>query len=74
MIALKNVIKRHVTFEKISLNHTYYFFKYIKNIDITLLNINKILCFSVLDMIVEFVFQVENEHYLQIHINECEYE
>ena len=30
-----------ITFEKINLNHTYYFFKDIKNIDRNLLNINK---------------------------------
>ena len=41
MIALKNVIKGHMTFEKINLNHAYYFFKVIKNIDPNLLNLNK---------------------------------
>ena len=41
MIALKNVIKGHITFEKINLNHSYYFFKDIKNIDPNLLNISK---------------------------------
>ena len=35
------------------------------------LSLNKILCFSVLDIIVESVFQI---YYPQIHINECEYE
>ena len=30
-----------IAFGKINLNHTYYFFKYIKNIDTNLLNINK---------------------------------
>ena len=35
--------------------------------------VNKILCFSGLDIIVESVFQIENEYYPQIHINECEY-
>ena len=38
------------------------------------LSLNKILCFSVLDIIVESVFQIESEYYPQIHINECEYE
>ena len=38
------------------------------------LTLDKILCFSVLDIIVESVFQIENECYQQIHINECEYE
>ena len=38
------------------------------------LPLNKILCFSVLDIIVESVSQIKNEYYLQIHINECEYE
>ena len=41
MIVPRSVIKGHITFEKISLNHTYYFFKYIKNIDLHLLNLNK---------------------------------
>ena len=41
MIALRNVIKDHITFEKINLNHSYYFFKDITNIDTNLLNINK---------------------------------
>ena len=35
---------------------------------------NKILCFSVLNIVVESVFQIENKNYPQIHINECEYE
>ena len=39
MIVLKSF--GHRTFEKISLNHTYYFFRDIKNIDPNLLNINK---------------------------------
>ena len=38
------------------------------------LPLNKMLCFSVLDVIVESVFQIENEYYPQIHINECEHE
>ena len=38
------------------------------------LSLNKILCFPVLDIIVESVFQIENEYYPQIHINEREYE
>ena len=37
------------------------------------LPLNKILCFSDLDIIVESVFQIENEYYPQIQINECEY-
>ena len=41
MIALKNIIKGHITFEKVNLNHSYYFFKDIKNIDLNFLNINK---------------------------------
>ena len=41
MIALRNAIKDHIIFEKINLNHSYYFFKEIKNIDTNLLNINK---------------------------------
>ena len=38
------------------------------------LSLNKILCFSVLNILCESVFQIENEYYPQIHINECEYE
>ena len=38
------------------------------------LALNKILCFSLLDIIVESVFQIQNEYYPQIHINACEYE
>ena len=38
------------------------------------LPLNKILCFSVLDVIVESVFQIENECYPQIDMIECEYE
>ena len=41
MISLKNVIKGHTTFEKINLNHSYYFFDNIENIDPCLLSINK---------------------------------
>ena len=38
------------------------------------LSLDKILCFPDLNIIVESVFQIENEYYPQIHINECEYE
>ena len=38
------------------------------------LPLDKILCFPDLNMIVESVFQIENEYYPQIQINECEYE
>ena len=38
------------------------------------LPLNKILCFSELNIIVESVFQIKNECYAQIHISECEYE
>ena len=38
------------------------------------LPLNKILCFCVLNILYEFVFQIQNEYYPQIHINECEYE
>ena len=41
MIALKDIIGGHITFEKINLDHTYYFFDDIKNIDLNLLTINK---------------------------------
>ena len=41
MIAPKHVIIGHKTFEKINLNHTYYFFDDIKNIDPNLQSINK---------------------------------
>ena len=37
------------------------------------LSLNKILCFSVLNILCESVFQTKNECYLQIYINECEY-
>ena len=30
--------------------------------------------FSILDMLCKSAFQFENEYYLQIHINVCEYE
>ena len=36
------------------------------------LPLEKILCFSVLNILCESVFQIENEYYQQIHINECE--
>ena len=36
MIALRN--EGHITFEKVNLNHSYYFFKDIKNIDPNLLH------------------------------------
>ena len=38
------------------------------------LHLSKILCFSVLDILCESVFEIENEYYPQIHINKCEYE
>ena len=41
MIALRSIIKDHITFEKTNVNHTYYFFNDVKNIDQNLLNINK---------------------------------
>ena len=41
MIAPKHVTINHITFEKISLNHTYYFFDDIKNVNLNLLTINK---------------------------------
>ena len=41
MIAPKHVIISHTNFEKINLNHTYYVFDDIKNIDLNLLTINK---------------------------------
>ena len=41
MIAPRSIIKCNITFEKASVNHTYYFFNDIKNIDLNLLNINK---------------------------------
>ena len=34
---------------------------------------NKILRFSVLNILCKSVFQTKNEYYLQIHMNECEY-
>ena len=42
MIAPKHVTIGHTAFEKINLNHTYYFFDDIKNADPNLLSINKI--------------------------------
>ena len=42
MIAPKHVIIGRTTFEKVSLNYSYYFFDYIENIDPNLLSINKI--------------------------------
>ena len=36
MIAPKNVIISNTTFEKINLNHTYYLFADVKNIDLNL--------------------------------------
>ena len=41
MIAPGHIMKDRITFEKVNLNHTYCFFKDIKNIDTNLLNINK---------------------------------
>ena len=38
------------------------------------LPLHKILCFSVLNILCESVFQIENEYYPQIYINKCEYE
>ena len=38
------------------------------------LPLNKIFCFSVLNILCESVFQTENEYYSQIHTNKCEYE
>ena len=70
----------YINLEKINLNHTYYFFKDIKNTDTNLLSryddlpLHKILHFSPLDIIVEFLFQIRNEHYPQININKCEYD
>ena len=37
------------------------------------LPLDKILCFSVLNILCEFVLQTKNEYYPQIHRNECEY-
>ena len=37
------------------------------------LSLNKILCFSILNILCEPVFQLESKYYPQIHINECEY-
>ena len=37
------------------------------------LPLNK-MCFSVLNILCESVFQIKNRYYPQIHINECEYE
>ena len=34
------------------------------------LPLNKILCFSVSDIILESVFQIKDKHHLQIHIHE----
>ena len=41
MVALKNVIKGHITFEKVNLNLSCYIFKDIRNTDLNLLNINE---------------------------------
>ena len=38
------------------------------------LSLNKMLCFSVLNILYESVFQIENDYYPQLHINECECE
>ena len=35
---------------------------------------NKISCFSVLDILRESVFQIEEKYYPQIHKNKCEYQ
>ena len=37
-------------------------------------SLNKILCFPILNILCESVFQIENEYYPQTHINEWEYE
>ena len=37
------------------------------------LPLNKLLCFSVLNILCKLVFQTKSEYYPQIHINECEY-
>ena len=36
--------------------------------------LGKVLCFSVLNIIVKSVFQIEDNYYPQIHTHECEYE
>ena len=42
MIAPRHIIMKDcITFEKVNLNHTYYFFNDIKSIDLNLLSINK---------------------------------
>ena len=38
------------------------------------LPLDKVLRFSVLNIIVEFFFKMKNKYYPQIHIHECEYE
>ena len=38
------------------------------------LPLNKILCFSVLDILCESVFQIKNKYYPQIHMHKCEYQ
>ena len=38
------------------------------------LPLDKILYFSVLDILCESLFQIENKYYSEIHKNECEYE
>ena len=38
------------------------------------LPLDKILCFSILDIIVESVFQIKHKYHPQTHIHECEYE
>ena len=38
------------------------------------LPLNTILCFSVLNILCESVFQTKKKYYPQIHINQCEYE
>ena len=37
------------------------------------LPLGKVLCFSVLNILCESFFQIENKYYPQIHIHECEY-
>ena len=38
------------------------------------LPLKEILCFSLFNILCESVFQIKNEYYPQIHLNECEYE
>ena len=56
-----------------SIKHKYDFMK-IRLDSYDDLPLNKIFCFSVLNILCKSVFQTKNEYYLQIHINKCEYE